>query len=197
MATQVAVAAPGYPVRFDVQYPQQLSRWLIFVKWLLVIPHLLIVGILGNLQGVIIFIAWFAILFTRRYPPGLFDFYVKAARWSANVTAYFGLMRDEYPPFGWDPGQYPAVTFEVDYSPQLSRWLILVKWLLAVPHYIAIGVVGFVAVIVWVIAWVAILVTAQFPRGMFDFLVGVLRWSYRVNAYVGLATDVYPPFSLT
>jgi len=196
MTTQVAAAPAGYPLRFDVQYPQQLSRGLIFVKLLLAIPHFLILNALGNFQGVITLIAFFAILFTKRFPPTLFDFYVKAARWTANVGAYAGLFRDEYPPFGWDPGQYPPVTYEVDYPQQLSRWMVFVKWLLAVPHYIVLAVLFVVGIVVWIISWFAILFTGRFPRGLFDFLVGVLRWSFRVQVYVLLLRDEYPPFSL-
>jgi len=195
MATQVAATPASYPLRFDVQYPQQLSRGLIFVKWLLAVPHLLILNALGNLQGIIILIAFFAILFTRKFPPGLFDLYVRASRWAANVIAYAGFFRDEYPPFGWEAGQYPPVTYEVEYPPQLSRWMILVKWLLAFPHYIVLAVLFFVSVFVWIIAWFAILFTGRFPRGLFDFLVGVLRWGYRVQIYVVLLRDEYPPFS--
>jgi hypothetical protein len=191
------MAAPAsYPLRFDVQYLPQLSRGLIFVKWLLVIPHVLIIGALGYLQGAITIIAWFAILFTGRFPPALFDFWVKAGRWSANAAAYVGLFRDEYPPFGWDAGQYPYVTYEVEYPQQLSRGLIFVKWLLAFPHYVALWVLYIIACFAWIIAWFAILFTGVFPRGMFDFLVGVLRWGYRVGAYVALMRDEYPPFSL-
>src|SRR3990170_43361 len=196
MATQAMAAPAAYPLRFDVQYPPQLGRGLIFVKWLLAIPHFFIVGALGNLQGVITIIAWFAILFTGQFPPGLFEFWVKAGRWSANVAAYAGLMRDEYPPFGWDAGQYPYVTYEVDYPVQLNRWLIFVKWLLALPHYLALGVLYFVGAFAWIIAWFAILFTGQFPRGIFDYLVGVMRWGYRVGAYLALVRDEYPPFSL-
>ena len=196
MTTQVAAVPAGYPLRFDVQYPQQLSRGLIFVKLLLAIPHFLILNALGNFQGVITLIAFFAILFTKRFPPTLFDFYVKAARWTANVGAYAGLFRDEYPPFGWDPGQYPPVTYEVDYPQQLSRWMVFVKWLLAVPHYIVLAVLFVVGIVVWIISWFAILFTGRFPRGLFDFLVGVLRWSFRVQVYVLLLRDEYPPFSL-
>jgi hypothetical protein len=104
-------------------------------------------------------------------------------------------MRDEYPPFSWDAGQYP-VTFEVDYPPELNRWLPLVKWLLAVPHYVALLFLGLAALVVWLIAFFAILFTATYPRGMFDFIVGVLRWGNRVNAYVYFMRDEYPPFSL-
>jgi hypothetical protein len=147
-------------------------------------------------SGVIGFIAWFAILFTKRYPRGLFDFVVNVNRWSANVGAYTGLLRDEYPPFSWEPGQY-AVTYEVDYPEELSRWLIFVKWLLAIPHYIVLLFLFIAAAVVGFIAWFAILFTKRYPRGLFDFVVGVNRWNLRVNAYTSLLRDEYPPFSLS
>ncbi|MBI3974874.1 MAG: DUF4389 domain-containing protein [Armatimonadetes bacterium] len=188
--------AASFPLTFDVAYPQKLSRWLIFVKWLLAIPHFLILSVLNNVQGVLAFIAFFAILFTRRYPRGLFDFMVGASRWNANVAAYFGLLRDEYPPFDWAPGKYP-VTYEVAYPETLSRWLVFVKWLLLFPHYLVLWILYVAALIVAIVAWFAILFTAQYPRGMFDFQVGVTRWSYRVLAYFYLLRDEYPPFTLS
>jgi len=187
--------APGYPLRYDVEYSEELSRWLIFVKWLLAIPHFIILYALSIASGVITFIAWFAILFTKRYPRGLFDFVVNVNRWNANVGAYWGLFRDEYPPFSWEPGQY-AVTYEVDYPEELSRWLIFVKWLLAIPHLIVLYLLYIGAFVAWVIAWFAILFTKRFPRGLFDFIVGVNRWNLRVGAYTSLLRDEYPPFSL-
>lgn len=196
MSTEAAIAgAPGYPLRYDVQYPEELSRWLIFVKWLLAIPHFIILYALGAAAEVIGLIAFFAILFTKRYPRGLFDFVVNVNRWNANVGAYAGLFRDEYPPFSWEPGKY-AVTYEVDYPEGLNRWLPLIKWLLAVPHYIVLLFLFIGAFVAWVIAWFAILFTKRFPRGLFGFIVGVTRWQYRVNAYTGLLRDEYPPFSL-
>jgi hypothetical protein len=120
---------------------------------------------------------------------------VNVYRWNQNATAYAALLRDEYPPFSWDAGQYP-VTFEIDYPEQLNRWLPLVKWLLAVPHYIVLIVLLVAALVVWIVAWFAILLTGSFPRGMFDFVVGVIRWNQRVNAYVLFMRDEYPPFSL-
>ena len=195
-AEATVAAAPGYPVRYDVEYPEELSRWLIFVKLLLAIPHFIILWALGIAAGVMGFIAFFAILFTKRYPRGLFDFVVNVNRWSANVDAYTGLLRDEYPPFSWEPGQY-AVTYEVDYPEKLNRWLPLVKWwLLAIPHYILLFALGIAAFVVYIIAWFAILFTKRYPRGLFDFTVGYTRWEYRVNAYAGLLRDEYPPFSL-
>ncbi len=196
MSAETAVAgAPGYPLRFDIEYPEQLSRWLVFVKWLLAIPHFLILYALSAVSGVITFIAFFAILFTKRYPQGLFDFVVNVNRWGANVTAYVGLFRDEYPPFSWEPGGYP-VTYQLDYPQELSRWLIFIKWLLAIPNIIVLYVLLIGALVAWVIAWFAILFTGRFPRGLFDFIVGVLRWNYRINAYINLMRDDYPPFSL-
>ena len=197
LSIETAVAgAPGYPLRFDIEYPEQLSRWLIFVKWLLPIPHFLILYALSAVANVITFIAFFAILFTGRYPRGLFDFVVNIYRWQENVFAYYALFRDEYPPFSWEAGKYP-VTFEVDYPESLSRWMIFVKWLLAIPHIIVLLFLYIVALVVWVIVWFAILFTGRFPRGLFDFLVGVSRWRLRVNPYaLLLLRDDYPPFSL-
>ena len=187
--------APGYPLRYDVEYPEELSRWLIFVKWLLAIPHFVILYLLLVATNMVTFIAFFAILFTKRYPRGLFDFVVNVNRWGANVMAYQMLFRDEYPPFSWEPGEY-AVTYEVDYPEELSRWLPLIKWLLVIPHLIVLLFLFIAVYFVYMIAFFAILFTKRFPRGLFDFVVGVHRWTNRVNAYANLLRDEYPPFSL-
>jgi len=186
----------SYPVRYDVEYPEELSRWLIFVKWLLAIPHFIILMALSFVTAVMGLIAFFAILLTKRYPRGLFDFVVGVNRWSANAGAYTGLLRDEYPPFSWDPGLYP-VTYEVEYPAELNRWLPLVKWLLAIPHVLVLIALGLASLAVGLVAFFAILFTARYPRGLFDFVVGVNRWNQRVNAYTGLMRDEYPPFSLS
>ena len=192
----MTATASSYPLRFDVEYPERLSRWKIFVKWLLAIPHIIVMYVLAILAMLFTFIAFFAILFTKRYPQGLFNFVVGFYRWNANVGAYVYLLRDEYPPFTMDAGRYP-VTFEVDYPESLSRWLIFVKWLLAFPNMIVLSLVGIVAFVLWVVAWFAILFTGRMPRGIFGFLVGYTRWNYRLTAYVWLMTDRYPPFSLS
>jgi hypothetical protein len=191
----MSAAGQAYPLVFDVEYPERLSRLLIFVKWLLALPHWIILYGLGVLVGAITFVAWFAILFTGRYPRELFDLVVKSWRWQANVAAYVGLMRDEYPPFSWEEGRYP-VRFQVEYPERLSRLLIFVKWLLALPHYIVLFLLGLVAYLAWIVAWWAILITGRFPRALFDFLVGLGRWNWRVQAYTNLLRDEYPPFSL-
>jgi hypothetical protein len=192
----MATAAPAYPLTFEVDYPERLSRWLIFVKWLLAFPHLLILGVLTYLVELTTFISWFAILFTGRYPKGLFNLAVVYFRWDARVTAYLALLRDEYPPFGGGNPEYP-VRFEIAYPERLSRLLIFVKWLLAIPHLLILAVLGLLGFAAYVIAWFAILFTGRFPRSLFDFLVGIGRWYMRVSAYVWLMRDEYPPFSLS
>jgi uncharacterized protein DUF4389 len=190
-------AAGEYPVRFDVEYPERLSRWKPLVKWILAIPHFIIVYLLQAVARILVIIAFFSILFTKKWPRGLFDFTVQIERWTANMAAYALLLqRDEYPPFSGEPGEYP-VTLEIDYDVNLSRWQIFVKWLLAIPHLIVLLFLELAASVVVLIAFFAILFTGRYPRGMFDFVVGVTRWYWRVDAYAFLLmTDRYPPFSL-
>jgi hypothetical protein len=191
----MSTAESTYPLVFDVEYPEKLSRWLIFVKWLLAVPHWIILYALMAVAEVITVVAWFAILFTGRYPKGLFVFVVGIYRWYHNVIAYAALLRDDYPPFSLSAGQYP-VTFDIEYPEKLSRWLIFVKWLLIIPHLIVILLLGIVYWITLVIAWFAILFTARYPKGLFNFGVGLFRWGARINAYFLLMRDDYPPFSL-
>lgn len=187
-------SAGSYPLHYEVQYPEKLSRLLIFVKWLLAIPHFLVVTALGYAAAAITVVAFFAILFTRRYPRGLFNLVVGINRWGANVTAYTYLFRDEYPPFSLDPGKYP-VLYEVEYPEQLSRWWIWVKWLLVIPHQFVITLLSFVGFLFAFFAWFAILFTGRYPRTFFDFNVGLQRWILRVTAYAGLLRDEFPPYS--
>jgi hypothetical protein len=188
-------ATSDSPVIYEVQYPESLSRLLIFVKWLLVIPHLIILYALGIAASIVWVISFFMILFTGKYPEGMFKFMVGFFRWSANVTAYVGLLRDEYPPFSLDAGLYP-VTVDIAYPTSLNRWLVLIKWLLVIPNLIVLMFVLLAAYIVEFIAWFAILFTGKFPEGMFKFVVGAFRWNQRLNAYSYFMRDEYPPFSL-
>lgn len=180
-------------LQYDVEYPDRLSRLLIFVKWLVIIPHAIVLSILGIGLYLTTIIAWFAILFTGRYPRGLFDFAVTTLRWNARVNAYALLQRDDYPPFG--DGPYP-VRFELDYPERLSRLLIFVKWLLLIPHLVVFYFVAIALSVVNLIAWVAILFTGRYPRGLFDFTTGGMRWAYRIATYALLLTDAYPPFTM-
>jgi hypothetical protein len=136
------------------------------------------------------------ILFRMKYPRWWFDFSRELARFSARVSAYLGLLTDRYP----STTEEQAVHLDIDYPDverDLNRWLPLVKWILAIPHYLVLVVLVVVALLAIIVAWFAILITGRYPRPLFDFVVGVGRWSLRVNAYAFLlVTDRYPPFSL-
>jgi hypothetical protein len=196
---------------------EPLSRWLWLVKWLLAIPHYLILVFLWFAFVITTVIAGFAILFTGRYPHSLFTFNVGVMRWTWRVGfyAYSALGTDKYPPFTLARAQYPA-EFDVPYPERLSRGLVLVKWwLLAIPHYLILGAISG-PLVVWqggwdrdmtrtglslvaalvLIAGFALLFTARYPGGLFDLLVGIQRWTYRVVTYATLMRDEYPPFRL-
>jgi hypothetical protein len=204
-----------YPLRIEGTLEPSLSRWLWLVKWLLAIPHFIVLFFLWAAFVVMSIVAFFAVLFTRRYPRGIFDFNVGVLRWTWRVVfySYGALGTDRYPPFTLDNvADYPA-KLEVDYPEQLSRGLVLVKWwLLAIPHYVIVAILvggggwfvwwdngawgpGLIAVLI-LIAGFALLVTTRYPRGIFDFALGLDRWVFRVAAYAGLMTDRYPPFRL-
>ena len=151
------------------------------------------------LAAVIGFIAWWAILFTGRYPRGLFEFVVNVQRWGHSVNVYQAMMRDEYPPFSGENGQYSPVTYTLEYPERLSSLLNnipYVKIILVIPHIIVLIFLFIGFEVVNFIAWWAILFTGKYPRGMFDYVVGVFRWSSRVSAYMGMLTAECAPFSL-
>jgi len=186
----------------------QLSRWLWLVKWLLVIPHVIVLIFLWIAFVVLSVVALFAILFTGRYPRGIFGFNVGVLRWTWRVGfySYSALGTDRYPPFTIaEVPDYPA-TFEIDYPERLSRGLVLVKsWLLAIPHYLVVGVFsgwgvrpggpGLVGLLVF-FAGVVLLFKNRYPSDIFDFVMGMNRWSLRVVAYAALMRDEYPPYRL-
>jgi len=205
-----------YPIRLRGDYDESVSRWLWLVKWLLLIPHIIVLLFLSIAQFVVTIIAFFAILFTGRYPRALFDFSVGVMRWWWRVRfyGYGALGTDKYPPFTLRSTDYPA-DFDVDYPERLSRGLVLVKWwLLAIPHYLILIAIlrGAVHIaehsddldwlpislfgVLIVIVFIALLFTGRYPRGVFDLLLGINRWIYRVRAYAALLRDEYPPFRL-
>jgi len=193
-----------YPVSVEAEPGESLSRWLWLVKWILAIPHFIILIFLWIAFFIITIVAFLAILFTGRYPRGMFDFNVGVMRWTWRVGyySYGALATDQYPPFSLEPRDYPA-TLEVEYPEQLSRGLVLVKWwLLAIPHYLVLvffqGGTGFrfggLQLVLVLFAGVALLFTGRYPRDLFDLILGMSRWSLRVLAYTSLMRDEYPPF---
>ncbi|HEY5875818.1 MAG TPA: DUF4389 domain-containing protein, partial [Ilumatobacteraceae bacterium] len=219
-AISTTPVAEPYPLQLSGRIDPDLSRGLWLVKWLLAIPHYIVLVFLWIAFAVVTFIAFFAILFTGRYPRGLFDFNVGVLRWSWRVGFYsFSVLgTDRYPPFSLQPSaDYPA-ELTVAYPERLSHGLVLVKWwLLAIPHYLVIGLFGsgwwigwwepsdsewgdqaapgLIALLV-LFAGVALLFRGRYPRSIFDLVMGLNRWVYRVIAYTALMTDDYPPFRL-
>lgn len=207
----------AHPVRVDADLDTHLSRWLWIVKWFLAIPHFLVLAFLWMAFVVLSVVAFFAILFTGRYPRRIFDFNVGVMRWSWRVQyyTYGALATDKYPPFTLaEVADYPA-HLEIAYPEQLSRGLVLVKsWLLAIPHYLVVGLFGCGTLFAWqsgdatfglvggvvgllvLIAAVALAITGRYPPGIYDIVLGMNRWALRVAAYGGLMTDEYPPFRL-
>jgi hypothetical protein len=211
-----ALPAQDYPVTFSVDYPDRdLNRLTSAFRIIVAIPILIVIGALGNAgwewgnsgadqtQGialaggsVLFFPTLLMIVFRQKYPRWWFDFNLQLSRFGNRVLAYLALMRDEYP--STDEEQAVHLNFQFpDASRDLNRWLPLVKWLLAIPHYIVLFFLGIGALVAVFIAWFAILFTGRYPRGIFEYVEGVMRWENRVAAYAfTLVTDKYPPFSL-
>ena len=212
---------PDSPVRLVGRQDPRLSRWLWLVKWLLAIPHYIVLFFLWIAFIVLTIVAFFAILITGRYPQGIFDFNLGVLRWTWRVSfySYGALGTDRYPPFTLSEApDYPA-TLDIAYPERLSRGLVLVKWwLLAIPQYIVVGIFlggagsaageaedwggshwwyggGLIGILV-LFAGIALLFMARYPRGLFDLVLGLDRWVARVVAYASLMTDAYPPFRL-
>ena len=190
----------GYPARLDLESPLDVARWRPLVNWLLAIPQLLIVNALQGLRGVLQLISFFTVLFTRRIPRPLFDAIAMTLRYEWRVWSYVLWMREGYPPFSFNPGGLddgidPA-SASVDPPEQLNRWLPLVKWFLAIPHFVVLVFLYIGAFFVALAAFVAVLITGRYPESLRSYLVSVPRWTLRVQAYVGFLTDRYPPFSL-
>ncbi len=199
-----------YPARLAIAYPdRQLNRLTTFFRPILVIPIVIILALLagggsgaenqeGNLSlaGLVVLPVLLFILFRLKYPRWWFDWNLALSRFSLRVASYCLLLDDTYP----SAEDEQAVRLDLDYpnaSQDLNRWLPLVKWFLAIPHIVILILLDVAALCVALVAWFAILFTGRYPRGMFDFVVGVLRWNVRVGAYgFLLITDKYPPFSL-
>ncbi len=205
-----------YPARLEVAYPEHLDRVTTAFRLILAIPIIIVSSVLAgggservrtssgdwvttgtaSVTAGLFGATLLMIVFRRRYPRWWFDFSVELTRFSTRIGAYLGLLTDQYP----STVDHQSVTLDVDYPDverDLNRWLPLVKWFLAIPHYIVLFFLAVGAVVSVIIAWFAILFTGRYPRALFDYVVGVARWGLRVQAYAFLlVTDRYPPFSL-
>jgi len=202
--TPADAPAPGYPVTVEARLDEPLNRWLWLVKWFLAIPHIVVLVLLWIVFVILTVVAGVNIVVTGRYPRSIFDFNVGVMRWTWRVQLYaFSLATDRYPPFSLqrDPS-YPA-ELEVEYPEQLSRGLVWIKWwLLAIPHYAIVsffdggprvfGLTGILALV----AGVTLAVKQRYPTSIFDFIMGMHRWEWRVVAYAALMRDDYPPFRI-
>jgi len=214
----VQPAAPEYPARLTVDYPEQHDRMTTFFRVFMVIPIAIVIGALtagatqmqtvydesgevvrtsgGGITTGLFVATLLMILFRQRYPRWWFDFALELNRFGARVCAYLVLLTDQYP----STVEHQSVHLDFDYpdvEADLNRWLPLVKWFLAIPHYIVLFFLSVFAFFAVIFAWFSILFTGSYPRGLFDFVVGVGRWGLRVQAYAFLlVTDRYPPFSL-
>src|SRR5437868_4839269 len=201
----------NYPVQFDVDFPSRpLDRLTTAFRLLLAIPIVVLITMLTGetlrdndhtdtivIGGAAVCLPLVLMLvFRQKYPRWWFDWNLNLLRFSNRVTVYLALLNDRYPSTNED--QTVHLDFAYPDARQLNRWLPLVKWFLAIPHYIVLLFLSLGAVIAVMAAWFAILVSGRYPRGLFDFVVGVLRWTNRVNGYaITLVTDEYPPFRLS
>ena len=196
-----AMSAP-YPATFTFDPPEKVANWRPLVNWILAIPHFIVLYALNLVSEVVAFLSWFFILFTGKLPPGFANLQVLYLRYSTRTYAYAAFLQEEYPPFTFDmtpsdPGDYPRV--RVDLVPELenrNRLTVAFRLILAIPQLIVLAALGIAACVVVLIAFFAVLFTGQWPPGLRDFLIKVARWSIRVEAYLALLTDTYPPFTL-
>jgi hypothetical protein len=206
--TEPAAPAPGpppttttaaYPAELDFTGPLEVSRWLPLYAWLAAIPHFFVLLVYGLVAFVYAIIAFFSVLFTGEVPESAHTFIVKVARYAQRVEMYVLFMNGDYPEFGLsggdiDDGSNP-VRVSIAHAPELKRWAPLYKWLLAIPHFIILEVLGIAMGVCVLIGFFAVLFTGKWPEGLRTFIIGIMRWQLRVNAYL-LLRDEYPPFAL-
>jgi hypothetical protein len=197
-------ATPGpYPATLTFDPPEKVANWRPIVQWILAIPHFIVLYVLRFVVEVIAVISWFIILFTGKLPDGIANLQAMYLRYQARTYTYAGFMREEYPPFGFttaspDPGGDSRI--RVDVRPELegrNRLTVAFRIILAIPQVIILALLFIAAFVVYIIAFFAVLFTGRWPGGLRDFNVNVIRYQLRVEAYLFLLTDAYPPFALS
>lgn len=191
-------AVPVYPISLDYSRGVEVANWRPLVNWLLAIPHLAILWALQFVVRVLFFISFFTVLFTKKNP--FVGFQAMVMRYGWRTFSFVWWMRNEYPPFDFTPTAaddgVDAASVRVDEPGEMNRWLVLVKWLLLIPHYIVLALLGIAVAVVLLINFFVVLFTGRWNDGMRNFVVGVLRWYTRVDGYFLFLTDEYPPFRL-
>ena len=196
----MSLSAP-YPVELEFQADRHITQWRPLVQWLLAIPHLMIASALQGLRQVLTLISLFTVLFTKRIPRPLFDAIVMTYRYEWRAMSYALFMHEDYPPFDFEPsseddGLEAHTSLRLSYPEHLERWKPLYKWFLAIPQYFVVAGLFIVACLGIIAGFFAVLFTGRYPERIRDFLVSAYRYALRVQAYVGLLTDRYPPFHL-
>jgi hypothetical protein len=192
-----AISTTQYPINLEADYPQNgIANWRPLVHWLLAIPQYFVLFFVIIAAYVAFIGVWFSVLFTRRYPPGLFNFICGTLRWTNRVNGYTYWMTEEYPPYSLDEAPYPIRTKFTYPEAGISRWRPFLQFFMAIPHFVVLYLLGIGAYIALVIAFFAILFTGQYPPSVFNYLAGYMRWGTRVFAFTLLMTEEYPPFSL-
>jgi hypothetical protein len=191
-----------YPAQLEFQADRHITRWRPLVQWLLAVPQLLIARALSALRSVLTLISFFTVLFTEKIPRPLFDMIATTYRYEWRAMSYALFLHEDYPPFDFAPaandnGVEPHTTLSIIYPEHLARWKPLYKWFLAIPQYFVLIALAIAAIFAVIGGFFAVVFTGEYPTGLRDFLVNVYRYGLRVQAYVGLLTDEYPPFRLS
>ncbi|MET0902152.1 MAG: DUF4389 domain-containing protein [Acidimicrobiales bacterium] len=194
-------STPSYPVSFTFVTSERIARWRPLVAWLLVIPHLFVLYGLQIVASILIFLSWFAIVFTGKQPEAFVGFPMLLLRYQDRVMTYSLFLQEEYPPFtfdttGTDPGDYPRM--RVDTTPAMTdrnRLTVFFRYFMLIPQVVVLLLVGLAVAVVVTVAWFAVIILGRWPDGMREFVLGYVRWTTRVNGYAFLLTDEYPPFS--
>jgi hypothetical protein len=195
----------AYPVKLSVVYPEKSSRATLLLRtffgfFYVLIPHGICLMFYAFAAMFVTIIAWFAVLFSGKYPKDMFNFLVGFQRWSTNINAYMNFLTDEYPPFSGKEKQDYPVKLIIEYPESLSRGILLLRtflgWLyIGIPHGFCLAIFSFISFFISVISWFAILFMGKFPKDFFDIVTGYYRWNARVSAYMMFFTDAYPPFN--